>query len=103
MTTRRRLLGTGVPAAIGLLGFANVAFTAPVRLEETDPLAISLGYRQDARKVDAKKFATFVPGRNCAGCQLFQGKPTDKTGACAAFAGKAVNAKGWCAAWAKRA
>ena len=103
MTTRRRLLATGVPAAIVLLGFANVAFTAPVRLEETDPLAISLGYRQDARKVDAKKFTTFVPGRNCASCQLFQGKPTDKTGACAAFAGKAVSAKGWCAAWAKKA
>ena len=103
MTTRRRLLGTGVPAAIVLFGLADVTFGAPVRLEESDPIAVSLGYRQDARKVDAKKFPTFVAGRDCAGCQLFQGKPTDMTGACPAFGGKAVNAKGWCAAWAKKA
>ena len=84
MTTRRRLLGRGIPAAIVLLGFADATSGVPVRLAESDPVATSLGYKQDARKVDTKKFPTFVAGRNCAGCQLFLGKLTDKSGACAA-------------------
>ena len=66
-------------------------------------MAVSLGYKHDAAKVDAKKFTTYATGRNCANCQFYQGKTTDAWAACPPVGGKLVNAKGWCAAWAKKA
>lgn len=101
MTTRRYFVLTAIPAAALLVAQTPVAATEAVRLEETDPVAVALGYKHDASKVDAKKFAGYVVGRNCAGCQLYQG--TAAWGACGAVAGKLVDAKGWCAAWVKKA
>ena len=66
-------------------------------------IAVSLGYRHDASKVDAKKFPAFAAGRNCANCQLYQAKAAEAWGACGAVGGKLVNAKGWCIAWVKKA
>ncbi|MDL2355879.1 MAG: high-potential iron-sulfur protein [Pseudomonadota bacterium] len=74
-----------------------------VALAETDPVAAGLGYKADATKVDAKKYPTYVSGRQCAGCQLYAGKPADATAPCAIFSGKLVSGKGWCTAWAKKA
>jgi len=103
MTTRRQFIFTAVPATALLIGAVPVAFAQPARLEESDALAVALGYKADAAKVDAKKFPTFVAGRNCANCPLFAGKPTDAWAACSAVGGKQVNAKGWCIAWVKKA
>src|SRR4051794_18911912 len=102
MTTRRHFILI-VPAAALALSTARTASAQAVKLEETDPQAVALGYRHDATKVDAKKYSCYAPGQNCANCQLFQGKPGDALGACGAMGGKLVNAKGWCAAWVKRA
>ena len=71
-------------------------------LDENDPQAIALGYKQDTTKVDAKKYSKHDGAQDCAGCQLFQGKPKDATGGCPLFAGKQVSAKGWCSAWVKK-
>ena len=101
MTSRRTFLAV-IPAATLALAAARTSSAQAAKLEESDTIAGSLGYKHDASKVDSKKFATYVAGRNCANCQFFQGKATDAWAACAPVGGKLVNAKGWCAAWAKK-
>ena len=102
MTSRRHFVLT-LPAAALSLAAIRTASAQATKLEESDPIAVSLGYRSDASKVDAKKFPAFAAGRNCANCQLYQGKAGEAWGACGAVGGKLVNAKGWCVAWAKKA
>jgi putative hemolysin len=103
MTTRRNFVLATIPAA-ALAAFGTRAASAqPERVQETDPVAVSLGYRNDATKVDKAKYLTYVAGRHCGVCQLFQGKAGDEWGVCPAVGNKLVNAKGWCAAWVKKA
>lgn len=103
MTTRRQFVLAVIPAATLLPGAARTALAQATRLEEKDAIAVALGYRHDAAKVDAKKFPAYAAGRNCSHCQLFQAKAGDAWGACPAVGGKLVNAKGWCQAWVKKA
>ncbi|MEO6564441.1 MAG: high-potential iron-sulfur protein [Casimicrobiaceae bacterium] len=103
MTTRRQFVLSTLPATALLIGAVPAAIAQPVRLQESDALAVSLGYKADATQVDAKKFPNYVAGRNCANCSLYVGKPTDAWAACGAVGGKQVSAKGWCIAWAKKA
>jgi len=103
MTTRRQFVITLLPATAAMLALSRNVQAQAAKLEETDATALALGYKHDATKVDAKKFPTYVAGRVCSNCQLFQGKPTDAWAPCAIFAGKQVNAKGWCNAWIKKA
>jgi hypothetical protein len=66
--------------------------------------AKSLGYTQDAKTVDKKKYTTYAAGQMCSTCMQFQGKPGDAYGACNIFTGQgAVNANGWCQVWVKKA
>lgn len=102
MTTRRTFL-TALPATTLALTAVRTTSAQPAKLEESDSVAVSLGYKHDASKVDARKLTTFAAGRNCANCQLYQGKATDAWAACAPVGGKLVNTKGWCAAWSKKA
>lgn len=102
MTTRRQFM-YAVPATGIALALSRAVSAQPARLDESDPLAMSLGYKHDASKVDAKKYPAFAAGRDCANCQLYQAKPTDPWGPCAAVGGKLVNGKGWCVVWAKKA
>jgi hypothetical protein len=103
MTTRRQFLSTTLPAAtLALLG-ARSASAQPARLDEKDPQAVAIGYLHDAGKVDAKKHTQWAAGRNCANCQLYQGKASDAWAPCSVVGGKQVNAKGWCIAWIKKA
>lgn len=99
MTLRRDFVLMAVPAVAGLIGVARAASADAARLEETDPIAMALGYKHVASQVDAKKFPNFVAGRSCANCLQFQGKGADAWGVCPAVGGKLVAAKGWCAAW----
>jgi hypothetical protein len=103
MSTRRTFIFKTLPASAALLGGAHAAFAQAQQLAESDPAAAGLGYKQDATKVDAKKFPAYVAGHHCGNCQLFQGKPGDASGGCGVFAGKVVSAKGWCSAWTKKA
>ena len=70
---------------------------------ETDPMSQALGYREDASKIDTKKYPGYKYGDVCASCKLFQGKAGEPWGACQVIPGKDVNAKGWCSAMQKKA
>jgi hypothetical protein len=83
-----------------LIGKHAVAADLP-RLTEADSIAVSMGYKEDSTKVDAKKFATHKPAQTCANCRFYQGTTGD-SGPCQIFAGKSVAAKGWCQVWAAK-
>ena len=82
---------------------AHLARAQSPLVQESDPQAVALGYKNDATKVDKAKYPNYAPGQNCASCALYQGKPNDAAGGCPLFAGKQVGAKAWCSAWAKKA
>jgi High potential iron-sulfur protein len=102
MNSRRQFIITLVPAALAL-GAAPAVLAQTAKADENDPVAKSLGYKQDASKVDAAKYPSFAKGKVCSNCQLYQGKAGDAWGACPILAGKQVNGNGWCSAWAKKA
>lgn len=76
---------------------------AQAMVDEKDPQAVALGYVNDAKRADTKKFPKYADGQACATCALYQGKAGDKSGGCPLFAGKQVAATGWCSAWSKKA
>jgi hypothetical protein len=89
--------------AAGALGVNREAQAADLpHLSPEDPTAKALGYHEDAKAVDKKKFTTYAAGQQCATCLQFQGKPGDAYSGCNIFAGKAVNANGWCQVWVKK-
>ena len=88
-------------AATSVLGMGSTAALADV--DESDPVAVALGYRSDTRKVDAIKYPNHEPSQLCVNCKQFQGKAADRSGGCSLFGGKAVAAAGWCSAWARKA
>jgi hypothetical protein len=104
MNSRRNFLiklAVSAPAALGCGLFAQTPPPA-VKLEESDPVATALGYKEDGAKVDAQKYPQYKPDQKCSVCALYTGKPGEATGPCTAFQNKIVNANGWCAAFAKK-
>lgn len=101
-SSRRTFLVSSIGLASSL-ALSRQAFADTAKVEETDPLAVSLGYKHDATLVDKAKQTKYVAGEDCANCQLYQGKAGDPWGACPIFGGKQVNAKGWCSAYTKKA
>jgi hypothetical protein len=106
MNTRRNFLyqlavtaSTPVVLASTLCGQAP---PPPAKLEETDPVAIALGYKEDSTKVDATKYPNHKPEQLCSNCVLYQGKAGEASGPCAAVGGKLVTAPGWCSVYAKK-
>jgi hypothetical protein len=105
MNTRRHFLSKlAVSAAMPaiLCGHAFGQAPPPVKLEESDPVATALGYKEDTTKVDAAKYPLHKPEQRCDNCALYTGKPGEASGPCAAFGGKLVTAGGWCSVWAKK-
>ena len=102
MHSRRTFLCKILPIAGLALATARVADAAPPLLDEKNPQAVALGYYEDAKKVDKNKFPKYVPGNDCANCQLYQGKSSDVLAPCPIFGGKRVYGKGWCNAYIKR-
>lgn len=105
LNTRRDFLSKlAVSAALPALWCGNAFAQAPpaVKLEETDPMAIALGYKEDTAKADGTKYPNHKPDQKCSGCALYQGKPGDANGPCAAVGLKLVMAGGWCSVWAKK-
>lgn len=106
MNSRRHFLFKLAVTTPVVLGAQLLAQTTPppaVKLEETDPVAIALGYKTDTTKVDAVKFPQHKPEQKCSNCALVT--PGSKEGEfipCTAFQNKLVAANGWCAAWAKK-
>lgn len=104
--SRRRFLATSGAALLAPMGLSlianRVAAAELPHLDEADPTAAALGYKNDATKVDAAKYPAHKAGQVCSGCSLVQGAATDAWRPCGIFPGKAVNAKGWCAAFAAK-
>ena len=100
--SNRRTFMLQIAAATGT-ALAATGARAQAKVEESDPQAVALGYKQDTTKVDAKKYPKHDVSQKCSTCQLYQGKAGDATGPCPLFAGKVVAAGGWCSAWAKKA
>jgi len=87
----------------GALGTAVDARAADLpHLTPDDPAAKALGYYDDAKTVDPKRFATYQAGQTCNTCLQLQGTAGESWRPCSIFPGKAVNAGGWCQVWAKR-
>ncbi len=103
MATRRRFVLNTVSSAAVLMAATPLGAAEPARLEETDPIAVALGYKNVAALVDVQRFPTYVDGHDCKGCKLFQAAGGEQWAPCGVVPGKLVNAGGWCAAWVKRA
>ena len=105
MKSNRRIFVIQSVVSAGILATTRLAqaqAAAPL-VQETEPQAVALGYKNDATKTDKVKYPKYAAGQNCANCALYQGKATDAAGGCPLFAGKQVSAKAWCSAWAKKA
>lgn len=100
---RRTILVRSATALAFVITAQSAAQAAGPKVEETDPMAVSLGYKDDTTKVDEKKFPKHAATQKCNNCQLYQGAATDALGGCPLFAGKQVAGNGWCSAWTKKA
>ncbi len=73
------------------------------RVEESEPLAMALGYKHDSSKIDAAKQPRHQAGQICRSCIQWKGTDTGEWGPCAIFPKKLVNANGWCTTYARKA
>jgi hypothetical protein len=95
------LLGVAAVPVSALISRTSAA--AGARVSPTEPQAKSLGFVEDASKVDPKANPNFKPGQNCANClQAPAAKPGMTEVPCNIFAGRPVAAKGWCKVYVKR-
>jgi hypothetical protein len=100
--SRREFFATATGVTLASLIAKNAAAADLPALAETDSIAVSMGYKADTTKVDAKKFATHKPDQSCANCRFYQGDGKSASGPCQIFAGKSVAAKGWCQVYAAK-
>lgn len=105
MNSRRKFLlslaaSTGVPTMFGSRALAQTP--PPVRLEESDPVGMAMGFKLDTTKVDGKKYPQHRVDQICSGCALYQEKAGDTWGPCTTFGNKLVPAAGWCLAYVKK-
>jgi hypothetical protein len=109
--TRRGALRSIVAAGAALLtgaGPGSAVAQAPgasgklPHVSQSDPLAKSLGYTDDASKADKAKFSNYKPGETCSKCRFYMGSSGQKYGPCQIFVGKDVSATGWCTSFAAK-
>ena len=95
------LLGVAAVPVSALL--SRTATAAGAKVDPNEPQAKSLGYVEDAAKVDPKANPNFTPGQVCANClQAPTAKPGMTEVPCNIFAQRNVAAKGWCKVYVKR-
>jgi len=99
-TSRRALVKSlALGAAGSLLGIGEGHAEDAKKLDVNDPAAKALGYVEEAKQVDLKKYPSFVKGSNCENCLQLQGTAGSRYRPCAAFGGRLVSIDGWCASW----
>jgi hypothetical protein len=95
------LLGVATVPVAALLG--RTAYAAAGRVDPNEPQAKSLGYIEDASKVDPKANPNFKPGQLCSNCLQAPVAPAGaKWVPCNIFAQREVAANGWCKVYVKR-
>lgn len=97
MTTRRTVLVQIVATAL----LAGCAPPVLVPLREDAVAAKSLGYKLDARSVDAAAFPSYFAGQFCRNCRLAV-RTDGELLPCNAYPGYTVAAGGWCASYEAR-
>lgn len=103
MTSRRIFLKSiSQITAVSMVGLPLASQAAVAKVDEKDPQAAALGYKDDTKQVDKQKFASHDVNQACGNCQLYQGGSA-ASGPCPIFAGKTVEATGWCSAYSKKA
>jgi hypothetical protein len=100
-TFNRRVFMLQAVAGGSLLACGRAQAIASKKIEENDPKAIALGYRNDTAQVDDKKFPKHAAGEKCGGCLAWIGKKTDPWGECDVFADRLVSNGGWCVTYVK--
>jgi hypothetical protein len=89
-------------AAVPVTALLNRASAAAAKVDPNSPQAKSLGYVEDATKVDAKANPNYKAGQLCSNCLQSTGKAGDAQVPCNIFAGQLVTANGWCKVYVKR-
>lgn len=89
-------------AAVPVTALLNRASAAAANVDPNSPQAKSLGYIEDATKVDAKANPNYKAGQACHNCLQATGKAGDARVPCNIFAGQLVAANGWCKVYVKR-
>ena len=102
---RRRFIAQAGSIAVVSLA-APAAWSAQPKLSLDDPLAIALGYTEDATNVDTQKYPKRAGAQGatqfCNNCTLYAER-ADGYGTCTAIPGKLVAGAGWCNAWVPKA
>jgi High potential iron-sulfur protein len=99
---RRHFVLHAASGGLALCGMAAANAQAAM-VDESDPKAVSLGYKANAAKVDKAKQPKYAAGQLCSNCVLYQGAASAAAAPCPLFPGKQVAGKGWCNAWVKKA
>ena len=97
-----RLSAAALVATPALLSLNVGVAQAAEKLNEEDPMAKALGYKEDTNNVDAAAYANHSADQVCKNCTLYQGDDP-AWGGCSAFQGKLVAGLGWCVAYAPKA
>lgn len=96
MTTRRKFIFQIIPAAAAVTALGSRAVAAPLpKLTLANPAAKALGYVENTKSVDAKKYPKHKADQDCANCLHY----TAKDSTCALFKGFTVEKLGWCNSW----
>ena len=100
--SRRNFIHAGIALwSASLIPSVTVA-AGPPELQESDPIAIALGYKKDAAAVDVAKYPKRAGAEGakqfCSNCALYSAG-ADGLGGCTAIPGKQVAGAGWCNAW----
>jgi hypothetical protein len=105
LSRRGFLAGLAVTSlTLPFLGVLSAHAEVPPQLSPNDPAAKTIGYTEDASKVDAKKEPLFKPNSRCTNCTFFQSAQAKGDFApCTIFANQMVVGKGWCRAWSAKA
>lgn len=102
LTAAASLLISPILSRKGSLTFAD----EKKPLSESDPLAQSMGYKNDGAKVDTKKFPKKAGDagkkQKCSNCQFYTAVDA-KHGGCQIFVNNTVMANGWCNSWTQKA
>lgn len=91
-------LAAAAAAAAVLSGRRSESADLP-HLDVKDPAAVAMGYVENAKQVDAKRYPVYVKGSSCENCSLLQGGPGPDYRPCQLFAGSSVSIHGWCSGW----
>jgi hypothetical protein len=95
-------LGAGTILVAGATRARAADAGALPHVAANDPVAVSLGYHESAKTVEAAKFPNYKAGQMCSNCMQLTGKDGDAWRPCNLFPGKLVNAGGWCKVYVKK-